>query len=241
MLAIYETNVVQIILDTMLTCRYMYILSIEWIALIRRISVKTRMVWLIAAFVMALPLSPYNAQAAGFLDDLMGYNQGQTQTYQYTVTNSGQPQYNQPAPSGGAYTAAPTRPVQPSAVVQQPVAPRVAYQQTIPQAQTSRQLRPASAAAPRQGVVRSSGTANNNRSLKAQPAKPRQQQVAVRPSPSNYAAQPRPVIQQRHYQPSQTGYFANPYQSQYSATPNYYQGHYNTWGSSTQACAPGRA
>ena len=51
-----------------------------------------------------------------------------------------------------------------------------------------------------------------------------------------------PVVQQRYYQQPQTGYYSNPYQTRYSANPNYYRGYYNNWGSSSgQACPPGRA
>jgi hypothetical protein len=55
------------------------------------------------------------------------------------------------------------------------------------------------------------------------------------------------VAAARSYQPNygqaqQTSFYANPYQNQYTAYPNYYQGYYNNnWGSSGQACPPGRA
>jgi hypothetical protein len=39
-----------------------------------------------------------------------------------------------------------------------------------------------------------------------------------------------------------TSYYRNPYEIQYKTAPNYYQGYsYSGWGSSGQACAPGKA
>jgi len=203
--------------------------------------VKTKVVGFIAAFVIA-PLLPLCYGQANQVDNRSGYDQGNTQTYTYSVTNSGQPQYKGTVQYGdpGAYTAGPA-PVRQPVVAQQPVQPRVAYQQTIPQTQGNQQVRPLSKAASKKKPVQSARPTNTSRLIAAQPANQRQQVPTARQYQPNYPAQPRPVVQQGYYQQPQTGYYSNPYQTQYSANPNYYQGYYNNWGSSGQACAPGRA
>jgi hypothetical protein len=203
--------------------------------------VKTKVVWFIAAFVMA-PIFPLCYGQANQVDNRSGYNSGNTRTNTYSVNSSGQPQYNGTLQYGapGAYTAGPA-PVRQPVVAQQPVQPRVAYQQTIPQAQANQQLRRSSKAAPKKKPVQSARAADTRRLIAAQPANQGQQAPVARQYQPNYPAQPRPVVQQRYYQQPQTGYYSNPYQTQYSANPNYYQGYYNNWGSSGQACAPGRA
>jgi hypothetical protein len=204
-------------------------------------SVKTKVVWFVAAFVMA-PLLPLCYGQANQVDNRLGYNPGNTQTYTYSVNSSGQPQYNGTVQYGGhgAYTAGPA-PARQSVVAQQAVQPRVAYQQAIPQTQANQQLRPLSKAASKKKPVRSVRATNTSRLITAQPANQRQQVPVARQYQPNYPAQPRPVVQQGYYQQPQTGYYSNPYQTQYSANPNYYQGYYNNWGSSGQACPPGKA
>ena len=132
---------------------------------------KTKVVWFIAAFVIA-PLLPLCYGQANQIDNRLGYNPGNTQTYTYSVTNSGQPQYNGTVQYGGsgAYTAGPAPARQP-VVAQQPVQPRVAYQQTIPQTQGNQQVRPLSKAASKKKPVRSARAANTSRLITAQPAK----------------------------------------------------------------------
>ena len=204
---------------------------------------KTKVVWFIAAFVTA-PLFPLCYGQANQVDNRLGYNPGNTQTYTYGVTNSGQPQHNGTVQYGapGAYTSG-SAPARQPGVAQQSVQPRVAYQQTIPQAQVNQQLRPLSKAASKQKPVRSARATNTSRLIAAQPANQKQQVPVARQYQPNYPAQPRPVVRQGYYQQPQTGYYSNPYQAQtqYSANPNYYQGYYNNLGSSGQACAPGRA
>jgi hypothetical protein len=204
-------------------------------------SVKTKVVWFIAAFVIA-PIFPLCYGQANQVDNRLGYNPGNTQTYTYSVTNSDQPQYNGIVQYGGpgAYTAGPA-PVRQSTVAQRPVQPRVAYQQTIPQTQGNQKVRPQPTIKPKKKPVQSARAANTSRLITAQPANQRQQVPTARQYQPNYPAQPRPVVQQGYYQQPQTGYYSNPYQTQYSANPNYYQGYYNNWGSSVQACPPGRA
>ena len=205
-------------------------------------SVKTKVVWFIAAFAIA-PLFPLCYGQANQVDNRLGYNPGNTQTYTYSVSNSGQPQYNGTVQYGGpgAYTAGPAPARQP-VVAQQPIQPRVAYQQTIPQTQANQQLRPQPTTKPKKKAVQSARAANTSRLITAQPANQRQQVPVARQYQPNYPAQPRPVVQQRYYQQPQTGYYSNPYQTQSSVNPNYYRGYYNNWGSSSgQACLPGRA
>jgi len=198
---------------------------------------------LIAAFVLASLLPPCDAQAS-FLDDLLGYNQEYFQNYSYSATTSGQPQYYGPAQysAAGAYATAPAPQQQPVAGPQ-PVAPMAAYQTAVPQVRQRPQVRPLPAAAAKRTPIRTTRAAGA-RSPKAQVAPPRQQAPAPSAYQQRYTTAPRPVAQTGYYQTPQTGYYTPPYQSQpqYSAAPNYYQGYYNnTWGSSGQNCAPGRA
>ncbi len=202
---------------------------------------KTKMVWFVAAIVMA-PLLPLCYGQAYQPSNASGYNPGNPQTYTYTVTSSDQPQYGGAAQYGGAgaYTSVPAA-RQNAPVAQRPIQPQVAYQQPIQQAQENQQLRPLPKAAAKKKPVRNVRAVNANRLIAAQPANQGQQVPAARQYQPNYAAQPRPAYQQGYYQQPQTGYHANPYQTRYTANPNYYQGYYNSWGSSGQACAPGRA
>ena len=151
---------------------------------------KTKVVWFIAAFVMA-PLLPLCYGQANQPANVPGYNPGNNQTYTYSVTNSGQPQYNGTVQYGGAgaYTAAPTRARQP-VVAQTPVRPRVSYQQTIPQTLENPRLRPTAKALPKKKPVQSARAANANRLLAAQPANHRQQVPVAGQYRPNYPAQP---------------------------------------------------
>ena len=54
---------------------------------------KTKVVWFIAAFVIA-PLLPLCYGQANQLDNRLGYNPGNTQTYTYSVTNSSLKQWD---------------------------------------------------------------------------------------------------------------------------------------------------
>jgi hypothetical protein len=200
--------------------------------------VKTRMIGLVLAFVVASLLPPCDAKAS-FLDDLLGYNQEYFQNYTYSATTSGQPQNSGPAQyrAAGAYPTAPAPPQQPI-VGPRPVVPRVAYQTPAQQGWKRPQARQVSAAATKRRPIRTT-RATAVRSSKAYAARLRQQPPAPSAYQPRYSRAPRPVAQPRYYQTAQRGYYANPYQSrsQYYATPNYYQGYYNnTWGSSGQAC-----
>ena len=154
---------------------------------------KTKVVWFIAAFVTA-PLFPLCYGQANQVDNRLGYNPGNTQTYTYSVTNPGQPQYNGTVQYGGpgAYTAGPAPARQP-VVAQQPIQPQVAYQQTIPQTQGNQQVRPQSTTKPKKKAVQSARPANTGRLIAAQPANQRQQVPAARQYQPNCPAQPRPV------------------------------------------------
>jgi len=200
--------------------------------------VKSKVVWLVVALVAA-PLFPVSAAYAGFLDELI-YNSGSTQTYSYNVTNSAQPQY--PAAirhQGPAYTSRPMSPQQP-VVGRQLVAPRVAYQQPLAQNRPNAQQAPSSQAVSKKKPIKNAAANTVRRSVKAQA--PVQRQQMVRSYQPSYPPQARPVFPQTYNQPQPTGYYANPYQPRYATTPNYYQGYsYNSWGSSGQACPPGRA
>ena len=178
---------------------------------------KSSMVYRCLCHSAAFPLCYGQANQ---VDNRLGYNPGNTQTYTYSVTNPGQPQYNGTVQYGGpgAYTAGPAPARQP-VVAQQPVQPRVAYQQTIPQTQGNQQLRPQSTTKPKKKAVQSARAANTSRLITAQPANQRQQVPVARQYQPNYPAQPRPVVQQGYYQQPQTGYYSNPYQTQSIGEP----------------------
>jgi hypothetical protein len=202
------------------------------------IAVKPRILWLVAAFFMTSLFRLCTAEAS-VVDDIMGYNPGSTQTYTYSVTDAGQPQYNGAAQYRGpaTYPATPVTQRRPM-IAQQPAAP----QAPLPQAQPYSQPQPQRKAVAKKKPVRNPAAANGIRSAKTQTAKQPQQRLAATPYQQSYPAQHRPVPQQGYYQAPQTGYNTNPYQNQYRAAPNYYQGYsYNNWGSSPQACPPGRA
>lgn len=200
---------------------------------------KLRMLWFVVALFMTSLISLSHSEAS-VVDDLMGYNPANTQTYTYTITDGAQPPYNGAIQYGGAaaaYPAAPATQRRPM-IAQQQLAP----QAPMPQAQKASQPQTLPKAVAKKKPVQSATAANGIRSAKPQPAKQPQQRLAATPYQQNYPAQTRPIPQQSYYQPPQTGYNANPYQNQYRATPNYYQGYsYGGWGSSGQACPPGRA
>jgi hypothetical protein len=200
--------------------------------------VKSKIQCLVAAFFIT-PLLSLSTAEASVVEDLMRYNSGSTQTYTYSVTDAGQPQYNGAPQYGGAaaYPATPVTQRRPM-MAQQPPAP----QAPLPQAQPYSQPQRPHKAVAKKKPVRNATAANGIRSAKPQTAKQPQQRLAATPHQQNYPVQHRPVPQQGYYQAPQTGYNTNPYQNQYRAAPNYYQGYsYNNWGSSPQACPPGRA
>lgn len=178
---------------------------------------------------------PLCSAQASFLDDIMGNNSGPIQSYTYTVTHSGQAQNNGAVQytSPGARASAPPPQRQPA--TQQVVAPRAAYQQPILQAQEIPQQRASSK------PVTKKKTVNSVRSVKPQPVNGRRPGPVARSYEPSYPVQQRPATQPSYGRTQQSGYYTNPYQAQYTASPNYYQGYYNNWGSSAQACPPGRA
>jgi len=201
--------------------------------------VTSKVLWFVVAFIIA-PLVPIEGAQAGFLDDLLGYDSGSTQTYTYSVTNSAQPQN----PAGVRYEAPgytpradpPRQPV----VNQRPVAPRVAYQLPPLPNRMYAQGGSRSKAASKKKSIQSAAMNPGLSATRAQTSNPRQH---VAPSyHASYPAQPRAGLQQPYSQAPAADYYANPYQTRYATTPNYYQGYSrNLWGSSAQACPPGRA
>jgi hypothetical protein len=180
---------------------------------------KSKVVWLVAAL-LAAPLFQFSAAYAGFLDELK-YNSGSTQTYGYSANRR---QVPADAPR--------TVPPQQAVVGRQLVAPRVDYQQPMVQNRANAQQVQSYQVVSKNKPVR--------RSVKAQA--PVQRRQVVRSHQPGYAAQPRTVFPQTYNQLQAPGYYANRYQPRYVTAPNYYQGYsYNSWGSSGQACAPGRS
>lgn len=202
------------------------------------IAVKPRILWLVAAVLLTSLFLLSNSEA-GVVDDLMGYNQSNTQTYTYTATNAVQSPYNGAMQYGGAaaYPAAPATQRRPM-LAQQQLAP----QAPLPQAQPYAQPQPQRKAIAKKKPVQNAAAANGVRAAKPQAAKQPQQRLAATQYQQNYPVQGRPVARQSSYQTPQAGYYGNPYQNQYRPAPNYYQGYsYGGWGSSGQACPPGRA
>jgi hypothetical protein len=201
--------------------------------------VKLRMLWFAVALFITSLVSLSHSEA-GVVDDLMGYNPGSTQTYTYSATDAGQPQYNGAAQYRGPAAYPTTQATQRRPMIaQQQLAP----QAPLPQAQKASQAQPLPKAVAKKKPVPNASSANGIRSAKPQTAKQPQQRLAATQYQQSYPVQPRPAVRQQYSQTPQTGYNANPYQNQYRAAPNYYQGYssYNGWGSSPQACPPGRA
>lgn len=200
---------------------------------------KIRTVCFVAGFVMTLLCYVSSTQASS-LGDLLGFNPGPNRTYTSNVTNSGQSQY-----SGAVQYQAPAYPITPAKRKQSMDArkqgsPGPAYQRPIAQSQTNpRQV--TSSRPPSKGKTgQKAGAKTSLQSITTLP--PNQQSngrgaLAYQPI---YPSQPRYAAPQGYRQ--SPGYYSNPYQSQYTPAGNYYQGYsYNTWGSSGQACPPGRA
>jgi hypothetical protein len=201
--------------------------------------VKTAMILCTAGLTVGL-LSSLAAAQANPQYGPRAHPVGTVQTYSYNITDSrqpqypGTPQYQAPAaPSGSALRGQP-------AMRQQPLPPRVANQQPLPQAQPAVQR---SAAKPVTKKKRVQSAANRPNLAAAPPQRPMPQTraAAAYQYPQNYAPQQRSYQQQTYYPRTQASYYANPYQSQYAAAPNYYQGYSYNGGLSGQACAPGRA
>lgn len=199
---------------------------------------NSKVVPIVVAFILAY-LLPIACEAAGFLDELRGYNSGYPQA-NANVTNSGQPQYPAAARYGTpAHTARPI-PQQQPIVGQLPVPPRVAYQQPPAQNRVNPPQAPSSKAVSKKKPANNAAANVARRSVPALP--PNQPQQVARSHQPGYPAQPRTLLPQGYGQTPPASYYANPYQTRYTTTPNYYQGYsYGAWGSSSQACAPGRA
>lgn len=197
----------------------------------------TKILCFITASIMCLLFSESNVHAS-FLDYLMGYHPEINQDYTYNATNSGQPQYPgavqyQPP----AYTAVPSTPHQ-AVVGPQPVPARAAYQQPPTQNRSTPPGRPTVKAASTKKAVQSAAARRSLPSAGTQMSNQPKPGPAPRSYQQNFPAQPRPMVQQA----PAASYYGNPYQPRYSSAPNYYQGSsYNGWGSSGQACPPGRA
>jgi hypothetical protein len=200
--------------------------------------VKTKFIYFVAAFIIAPQLPVTNANA-GFLDDLMGNNSGYTQ--KHTVTNSGQPQNPGAVRYGAPAHSARPVPQQQPVIGQKPAAPKVAYQQPPMQNRTNTQPVASSKAISKKKPVRKATVNAVRPPVQAQA--PNQRQQVVRSYQQNYPAQPLTVPQQSYNRAPAATSYANPYQTRYLTTPNYYQGYSynNSWGSSTQACLPGKA
>jgi len=201
--------------------------------------VKSKVLWFVVAFIIA-PLVRIDSAQAGFLEDLLGYDSGYAQKYTYSVTNSAQPQ--NPAGVGyqaQGYTPRPITPQQP-VVNPRPVAPRVAYQPPPAPTRVNAQERSGPKAVSKKKPIQRAALNPGLPATRAQTSNPRKH---FAPSyQANYPAQPRAGLQQPYSQAPAAGYYANPYQTTYATTPNYYQGYSrNSWGSSAQACPPGRA
>ena len=200
---------------------------------------KIRAVWFVAAFVMTLLCHVSSAQAAS-LSDLLGFKPASDRTSSYNVANSGQSQYKEAVQyQAPAYPITPAKRTQ-SVDARKQGSPGPAYQRPI--AQTQSNTRQVSSSRPPSKGKASQKTAAKN-SLQSMTTLPPNQQANGRGAFAYqpiYPSQPRYASPQG-YRQSQTGYYSNPYQSQYTPAGNYYQGYsYNTWGSSGQACPPGR-
>jgi len=202
---------------------------------------KTQVFRFVAAVIIALLCHVSSARASS-LDDLLANPPRPKQTYTHGVTNSGQSLYTAPA----QYRAAARR-VGPADRADAAAAPRASspgtlYQQPVAQTRANPQHVNASKPSSRNKATQSTATKSGLASVTTYPAS---QQPNARPTYSyqpTYPSQPRNVSGQRYSRQSPSGYYQNSYQNGYAPPRNYYQGYsYNTWGSSGQACAPGRA
>lgn len=192
-----------------------------------------------AGLIMGLLVSLASAQTNSFTSPRVS-PLGTVQTYTYNVTDSGQPRYSAtpqvqtPAmPSGTALrgqTAAP-----------QPKRPvRTAYQQPMPQTTPALQ-RPASAPAKKKQRVHRAANRPNPPVVASTRIEQQKRASAPNAYRQSYPAQPYGYQQQTYNQRPPASYSSNPYQSQYASSPSYYQGYSYNWGSSGQACPPGKA
>jgi len=203
--------------------------------------VKIRAVWFVAAFVMTCLCYTSITQAAS-LSDLLGFKPNPNRTYTSNATNSGQSQY----PRAVQYQtqAQPVTPAKPSQSMdaRKQVAPRQAYQRPIPQTQSNpRQAVPPRQRSKAQGSHKTGAKPSLQSTMTLPPHPQSNGRVASSYQPI-YPSQPGNASLQGYRQAQAPVYHSNPYQNQYTPARNYYQGYsYNTWGSSPQACPPGRA
>jgi len=202
--------------------------------------VKNRIILCMAGFAICLQPSLAAAQANSFGGPTAN-NRGAVQTYTYSVTDSREPHY-----SGVPQSPVPASPSgstlrgQPPLRQQQPAAPRTAYQQPFPQAQPALQ-RPAPASTAKKKRVANTSNQRNVAAAQPQRTLPQDRGTAAYPYQQNYPPQARTVPRQAYNPNPQASSYTNPYQAHYATAPNYYQGYSYNWGSSGQACPPGRA
>ena len=193
------------------------------------------------AFVMTLLCHVSSAQAAS-LGDLLGFKPGPDRTYTYNVTNSGQSQYKE-----AVQYQAPAHPITPAKRTQSVDArkqgsPGPAYQRPVPQTQSNPQQ-----VSIIQATIKEESRSESCRQEQAPIGDNATPESAVeRPRciciPANLSISASQWVTARIRSIAGAAYYSNPYQSQYTPARNYYQGYsYNTWGSSGQACPPGRA
>ena len=114
--------------------------------------------------------------------------------------------------------------------------------QTIPQTQGNPQVRPQSTTKPKKKPVQSARAGQHqslNRGSTGKSEATGTRGEAIPAEPSCSAASRRPTegtISSRKQAITRTPIRHSP-----PASPNYYQGYYNNWGSAAQACPPGRA
>ncbi len=182
-----------------------------------------------------------SAAQANSLSDLLGLKPGTGQTYTHNVAGSGQSQYSETVkPQAPAYPIAPGNRIQ-AMDVRQSAAPGSGYQQSIPQTRSNSRQVVSSRPLPKEKANSRVATKPTLRPGVTTPTKKQPNGRIARVQQPIYLSQPSNPSLQRYRQPP-PAYYTDPYLTQRTSAPNYYQGYsYNTWGPSTQSCAPGRA
>jgi hypothetical protein len=195
--------------------------------------VKSKTIWSLAILAIACL---FRLSSAGAYSIDGQYNRGPVGTYTSTGTNSGLPQI----PPTQLYHA-PSHTVQGASGKQRNIA-----QQQSPLPASKKQILPDNSV----GRPKQTSTKQATKKKHTQNAaiRPTNKQIDQRQSPpAAYSSYPNQVAQYRaqpqsgYYHAPALNYYGNQYQNRYTTAPNYYQGSYGGWGSSGQACAPGKA
>ncbi len=194
---------------------------------------KSKTMWCFAVLAMGNLFLLSGARAYS----LEGYNHAPVATYRYSATDSSLPQYQkvpQYQVQNGPVNGVPNK--QRTVAQQQPMTPTT-NKPILSDNRTNRPSQAIAKSSAKKKQAQNAATRSNQKKIDQHQLLP-----AAYSNYPNQAAQYRNLPQKSYYQAPATGYYGNPYETQYTTAPNYYQGYSNRgWGSSGQACAPGQA